>query len=187
MIPIIVMARFRFLGAMRFNIISLMKMNSKSLVRWNTMNYKINLLLPLFIPNAKSILEGHIGIKCYIKLLWTTTLVLCGWLQYYNCYRWETGGITYYNMRNILDFIAVIEACGLMDIGFSRLKFTWSNKKGINHRIWKRLDKALVNYSWLELKPQTTITYVAATCSDHCLLFMEMVSNETEYQVFQIP
>ena len=33
-----------------------------------------------------------------------------------------------YHMRIRIDFIAIIEACGLLDIGFSGHKFTWSNK-----------------------------------------------------------
>ena len=47
-----------------------------------------------------------------------------------------------------MDFIAMIEAGGLLDIDFRGQKFTWSNKRGINHKIWKRLDKAMVNDSW---------------------------------------
>ncbi|XP_069154435.1 uncharacterized protein [Solanum lycopersicum] len=58
----------------------------------------------------------------------------------------KLGGLPY-NMKKSMDFIAVIEACGLIDIGFSGHRFTWSNKRGINHRIWKRLDRALVNDS----------------------------------------
>ncbi|KAG5590384.1 hypothetical protein H5410_040898 [Solanum commersonii] len=37
------------------------------------------------------------------------------------------GGIPY-NMRKSLEFIDVIEACGLLDLGFSKQKFIWSNK-----------------------------------------------------------
>ena len=35
------------------------------------------------------------------------------------------------NMRKSWDFIAVIEAFGLLDISFSGHKLTWSNKRGI--------------------------------------------------------
>ena len=44
----------------------------------------------------------------------------------------KLGGLPY-NMRKSMDFIAVIEACGLVDIGFSGHKFTKSNKRGIHH------------------------------------------------------
>ncbi|KAH0684447.1 hypothetical protein KY289_022199 [Solanum tuberosum] len=85
----------------------------------------------------------------------------------------KLGGVPY-NMRKSLEFIAVIEACGLLDLGFSGQKFTWSNKRGIGHRIWKRLDRALVNDTWLEKMPQTTITHLPSVSSDHCPLLMEM-------------
>lgn len=78
-------------------------------------------------------------------------------------------------MRKSLEFIAVIEACGLLNLGFSGQKYTWSNKRGIHHRIWKRLDRALVNDSWLEKMPQTTITHLSSIGSDHCPLLLEML------------
>ena len=80
-----------------------------------------------------------------------------------------------------MDFIAVIEACGFLDIGFSGKKFTLSNKRGINHRIWKRRDMAMINDSWLEKMPQTTITHQSSIGSDHCPLLMEMVSTSTDH------
>ncbi|KAH0667664.1 hypothetical protein KY285_028870 [Solanum tuberosum] len=87
----------------------------------------------------------------------------------------ENLGRVPYNMRKSLQFIAVIEACGLMDLGFSGQKFTWSNKRGIHHTILKRLDRALINDAWLEKMPQTTITHLPSVGSDHCPLLMEMV------------
>ncbi|KAH0712277.1 hypothetical protein KY289_008236 [Solanum tuberosum] len=92
----------------------------------------------------------------------------------------KLGGVPY-NMRKSLEFIAVIEACGLMDLGFSGQKFTWSNKRGIHSRVWKRLDRAMVNDSWLEKMPQTTITHLPAVGSDHCPLLMEMISREEDH------
>ena len=80
-----------------------------------------------------------------------------------------------------MNFIAVLEACSLLDIGFSGNKFRWSNKRGINHRIRKRLDRAMINDSWLEKMPQTTITHLSSTGYDHCPLFMEMVSTSTDH------
>ena len=98
----------------------------------------------------------------------------------------ETLGGLPYNMRKSIDFIAIIEACGLVDIGFSGHRFTWSNKRGINHRIWKRLDRALVNDLWLEKMPQTTITHLSTTGSDHCPLLLEMVSTKADHITYFI-
>ena len=96
----------------------------------------------------------------------------------------EKLGAVPYNMRNSMDFIADIEACGLLDIGFSGNKFRWSNKRGINHRIRKRLDRAMINDSWLEKMPQTTITHLSSTVSDDCPLLIEMVSTTTYHTMY---
>jgi len=77
-------------------------------------------------------------------------------------------------MRKSLEFIGVIEACGLMDLGFNGPKFTWSNQRGINFRIWKRLDRAMVNDKWLQNMPHTSITHLPFMGSDHCPLLLEM-------------
>ncbi|KAG5580317.1 hypothetical protein H5410_050944 [Solanum commersonii] len=92
----------------------------------------------------------------------------------------KLGGVPY-NMRKSLEFIAIIEACGLMDLGFSGQKFTWSNKKGIQHRVWNRLDRALVNDAWLEKMPQTTVTHLPSVGSDYCPLLMELNGKEEEH------
>ena len=86
-----------------------------------------------------------------------------------------------HNMRKKIDFIAVIDAYVLLKIGFSGHKFTWSNKRGINHRIRKSFDRAMVNNTWLEKMPQTTITHLSSTSSDNCPLFMETFSTTTDH------
>ncbi|WMV13667.1 hypothetical protein MTR67_007052 [Solanum verrucosum] len=95
----------------------------------------------------------------------------------------KLGGIPY-NMRKSIEFIGIIEACGLMDVGFNGPKFTWSNQRGINFRIWKRLDRAMVNDRWLQIMPHTNITHLPSVGSDHCPLLMEMTvrpENHTKY------
>ncbi|KAH0646562.1 hypothetical protein KY284_034446 [Solanum tuberosum] len=64
-----------------------------------------------------------------------------------------------------------------MDLGFNGPKFTWSNQRGINFRIWKRLDRAMVNDNWLQNMPQSCITHLPSVGSDHCPLLMEMTAR----------
>lgn len=79
-----------------------------------------------------------------------------------------------YNMKKSLEFISVIDCCGLIDLGFSGYKFTWCNNMGLAFRIWKRLDRAMVNDKWFEAIPITTITHLSSTGFNHCSLVMEM-------------
>ncbi|WMV50120.1 hypothetical protein MTR67_043505 [Solanum verrucosum] len=83
------------------------------------------------------------------------------------------GGIPY-NMNKSLDFISIIEANGLVDIGYSGQHYTWCNQREEDVRVWKRLDRAMVNDKWLELMPQTTITHLPSVGFDHCPLLMEL-------------
>ncbi|KAK6780088.1 hypothetical protein RDI58_022272 [Solanum bulbocastanum] len=92
----------------------------------------------------------------------------------------KLGGCVY-NMKKSLEFIGVIEACGLMDLGFSGPKFTWSNHRGINSRIWKRLDRAMVNDKWLQDMPHSNITHLPSVGSDHCPLLMEITARSEEH------
>ncbi|KAH0772311.1 hypothetical protein KY290_016292 [Solanum tuberosum] len=92
----------------------------------------------------------------------------------------KLGGVPY-NMRKSLEFVAVIEACGLVDLGFNGQKYTWSNNRGIQQRIWKRLDRALVTDDWLEKMPQTTITHLPSVGSDHYPLLMEIIARKEDH------
>ncbi|XP_055800325.1 uncharacterized protein LOC129869710 [Solanum dulcamara] len=92
-----------------------------------------------------------------------------------------------YNMNKSFEFISTIEACGLIDLGFHGAKYTWCNNRDNDARIWKRLDRAMVNDKWLDMMPMTTITHLASTGSDHCPLFMECAerqNNATKYFKF---
>ncbi|XP_055835119.1 uncharacterized protein LOC129903596 [Solanum dulcamara] len=40
----------------------------------------------------------------------------------------KLGGVTY-NMKKSLEFISIIEACGLQDLGFCGQRYTWSNQR----------------------------------------------------------
>ena len=71
-----------------------------------------------------------------------------------------------------------------MDIGYSGQHYTWCNQRS---RVWKRLDRAMVNDKWLECMPQTTISHLPVVCSNHCPLLMEMevrIAQEVKYFKF---
>lgn len=44
-------------------------------------------------------------------------------------------------------------------------------------RIWKRLNRAMVNVKWLKIMPLTTITHLSSVSSDHCPLLIEMTTK----------
>ncbi|KAK4733755.1 hypothetical protein R3W88_008016 [Solanum pinnatisectum] len=98
----------------------------------------------------------------------------------------KTSGIPY-NMNKSLEFISVIEACGLIDLGYTGLPFTWCNQRAAQARVWKRLDRAMVNDKWLEVMPLTTIEHLSFVGSDHTPLTLEMVrKNDRHIKYFKL-
>lgn len=71
----------------------------------------------------------------------------------------------------------MIEACGLTDLGFHGSKFTWCNHRAAEARVWKRLNRAMVNDSWLDTMPLSTVTHLPSVGSDHSPLLMELTSR----------
>lgn len=86
----------------------------------------------------------------------------------------EKKGDVPYNMKRSLEFIAMTKGFGFIDLGFSGQKFTCYNTRGPLFRIWKRLDRSMVNHKWHEIMPLTTITHLSSVGSDHYPLLMEM-------------
>ncbi|XP_019253956.1 PREDICTED: uncharacterized protein LOC109232655 [Nicotiana attenuata] len=67
-----------------------------------------------------------------------------------------------------------MEDCGLVDLGFYRPKYTWSNVRGQCSIRWKWLDRGLANDHWLEAFPATTISHLDSAGYDHNPLLLEL-------------
>ncbi|XP_055825193.1 uncharacterized protein LOC129893811 [Solanum dulcamara] len=84
-------------------------------------------------------------------------------------------------MKKSHEFINIIETCGLQDLRFCGQRYTWSNHRGIFFRIWKRLDRGMVNDKWLEMMPQTSITHLPSVGLSHCPLLLEMTDHNQHH------
>ncbi|CAL1408859.1 unnamed protein product [Linum trigynum] len=74
----------------------------------------------------------------------------------------ERKGGAAYNPSKTASFNACIRDCGLLDVGFTGPKFTWSNG-----RLSQRLDRALCNQEWIRQFPDTVSTNLPRLRSDH--------------------
>ena len=63
--------------------------------------------------------------------------------------------------RDSLDF------CGLKDLGFSGLPYTWSNRRFDGQMIWVRLDRAVASADWMLKFPSVHVHHVPGYSSDH--------------------
>lgn len=65
------------------------------------------------------------------------------------------------------DFQEMVRDCSLIDMQFHGPLFTWSNKRDDEELICKKLDRVLVNDSWLLEYSQSYGVFEAGGCSDH--------------------
>lgn len=85
----------------------------------------------------------------------------------------KVGGLPINNRRSD-NFLACLNHCQLIDLGYTGGTYTWSNNRHISHRILERLDRCLANYDWLTIFPESSIHYLPRTHSDHSPLLLTL-------------
>lgn len=79
------------------------------------------------------------------------------------------------SIRRVQEYKESMNYCNLLDLGFSRPKFTWTNKRGIRNLIQERLDRCWVNPSWKLLLLEASVSHLARINSDQCLLLLKLL------------
>ncbi|XP_024632946.1 uncharacterized protein [Medicago truncatula] len=64
-------------------------------------------------------------------------------------------------------FREAVNDCGLIDMPMQGHTYTWSRRMGSNHVVEERLDRALVNNSWMTMFPQCLLKNLVTGASDH--------------------
>ena len=81
------------------------------------------------------------------------------------------GGLPFH-LSEALDFLEFLSSAKLFDAGFSGPSFTWCNNCLGRARIWKRLDRLLLNHSCYDVGLVVAVSHLARDPSDHSpLLF----------------
>ncbi|XP_074265560.1 uncharacterized protein LOC141588000 [Silene latifolia] len=75
---------------------------------------------------------------------------------------------------NNVDFQECVDYCGLCDIPPQVAFFTWTNKHEIGDLKFSRIDRTLVNDSWLIEFPNTITMYHPEGVFDHCPCTMQL-------------
>ena len=60
-----------------------------------------------------------------------------------------------------------LDVCGLKDLGFTGLPFTWCNRRYDGIVIWVRLDRAVASTDWMLKFPTARLQHLSGSSSDH--------------------
>jgi hypothetical protein len=72
-------------------------------------------------------------------------------------------------------FHSFLDSFGMVDLGFSRNPFTWSNKLQDHHLIKERLDCGIANFQWVHMFPHFAVHHLPAQISDHNPILLDTV------------
>jgi hypothetical protein len=72
------------------------------------------------------------------------------------------------------DFLACSETIGVVDHPAVGCYYTWTNKREDETFVMKKLDRVLVNHSWLDLFSQCVVQFMAPGISDHSLVLISL-------------
>ena len=84
------------------------------------------------------------------------------------------------NLNRALDFKGCLDASNILDLGFSGLKYTWSNQRQISNLILEMIDKCFANPTWRLLYPEAFVTHLHRVFSYHYPVSMELCNSLAE-------
>lgn len=67
-----------------------------------------------------------------------------------------------------LEFKECLDRCNMIDLGFSRPRYTWTNKRELTALIQERIDRFFVNPDWRSIYPEARVSHLTRCHSDHC-------------------
>ena len=79
--------------------------------------------------------------------------------------------------RQMDGFRDAVHTCGLTDLGYIGLPYTWDNRQQGSHNVKVRLDRGLACAGFLNLFRTVRVWHVQTTESDHCSLVVECVKG----------
>jgi hypothetical protein len=75
-------------------------------------------------------------------------------------------------------FNSYVKNCGLFDLGYNGLAYTWSNKRFTSNLVFERLDRCLANAEWCGVFPNTNVFNLPIIIGDHAPI---LVSTESQF------
>ena len=83
--------------------------------------------------------------------------------------------------KQMQDFRDCQDFCGLKDLGFIGLPFTWCNKRFNGDLIWIPLNRALASADWILKFPSSRLHHLQGLFSDHKPLWLAFDDVNTRF------
>ncbi|KAK4380899.1 hypothetical protein Sango_3019000 [Sesamum angolense] len=87
---------------------------------------------------------------------------------------------------SITEFRTCIRDTGLVQLPFTGCSFTWHNCSEGPISLWKRLDRMLVNTTWMDAWPGLSYISALPSTSDHSPLILTGMNRSDEHVVFRL-
>ncbi|XP_073355550.1 uncharacterized protein [Aegilops tauschii subsp. strangulata] len=78
----------------------------------------------------------------------------------------------------MIDFRDVLEVCGLGDLGFAGLPYTYDNKRAGRPNVKVRLDRAVATNDWRDVFAHGTVEHLVVSTSDHFPILLRCSQEE---------
>lgn len=75
-------------------------------------------------------------------------------------------------------FRSVVDDCGLCDLGYTGLPFTWDNRQSDTNNVKVCLDKAVGHTRFMQMFGATSVSHIPVVESNHCGLLIELKKTE---------
>ena len=80
------------------------------------------------------------------------------------------------NTVRALRFQECLNNYGMIDLGFSGPRYTWSNHRPLTHLIQERMDRVFANADWNVLYPDASVKHLERAHSDHNLVLLSLAN-----------
>ncbi|XP_030958322.1 uncharacterized protein LOC115980181 [Quercus lobata] len=82
------------------------------------------------------------------------------------------------NISKAVNFQECLNICGMIDLGFSGPRYTWTDRQPLPHLVQERIDRVFGNVAWNVLYLEACVKYLERSHSDHSPV---LLSLRTDY------
>ena len=78
------------------------------------------------------------------------------------------------SISKAIKFQECLNNCGMIDLGFSAPRYTWTNWQPLSHLIQERIDRVFINIDWNVLYPVACVKHLERSHSDHSPIVLSL-------------